>query len=205
MLPKRLPKQKSRHTQRLRSPAHRAWVRGFACVVPGCEGGPIEFAHVKTRERRSQSARSPTTAPVCPHVLSTTGRANTRSTTWASDGFSSITGSHSRTWPRNSPHDRRPSSVRDYWSDTMSKPAKKPLKRVRKSVRMYAILGGPHPDFMYVQPRTSRDGAISEARRCNGWPKWNDLRRDGRKLRVVEGEFVYSAPARKPKLKLRKR
>lgn len=28
-------------------PAHRAWIRGFACSVPNCQGGPIECAHVR--------------------------------------------------------------------------------------------------------------------------------------------------------------
>lgn len=30
-------------------PAHRAFVRRHSCVVPGCSGGPIDFAHVKSR------------------------------------------------------------------------------------------------------------------------------------------------------------
>jgi hypothetical protein len=28
-------------------PRHRAWVRKHLCCVPGCEQGPIEFAHVR--------------------------------------------------------------------------------------------------------------------------------------------------------------
>ena len=28
-------------------PAHRAWIRGFGCSVPNCQGGPIECAHVQ--------------------------------------------------------------------------------------------------------------------------------------------------------------
>lgn len=28
-------------------PGHRAWVRGHCCSVPGCDLGPIEFAHVR--------------------------------------------------------------------------------------------------------------------------------------------------------------
>lgn len=46
MLPPRLkpvPKVK-----RMRCPAHLAWVRTFACSVPGCAGKPIEAAHVRT-------------------------------------------------------------------------------------------------------------------------------------------------------------
>ncbi len=30
-------------------PRHRAFVRRHCCCVPGCEDGPIEFAHVKSR------------------------------------------------------------------------------------------------------------------------------------------------------------
>ena len=29
-------------------PAHRAWVRKHACSIKGCQGGPIEFAHLRT-------------------------------------------------------------------------------------------------------------------------------------------------------------
>lgn len=29
-------------------PRHRKFVRGHACCVPGCQDGPIEFAHVRT-------------------------------------------------------------------------------------------------------------------------------------------------------------
>ncbi len=29
-------------------PKHRAWVRKHMCCVPGCDQGPIEFAHVRT-------------------------------------------------------------------------------------------------------------------------------------------------------------
>jgi len=28
-------------------PRHRKWLRGFYCVVPGCQDGPIEVAHVR--------------------------------------------------------------------------------------------------------------------------------------------------------------
>ena len=46
MLPPRL--KKARPSKRVRCPAHLAWVRGFACSVPGCAGVPIEAAHVRT-------------------------------------------------------------------------------------------------------------------------------------------------------------
>jgi hypothetical protein len=29
-------------------PKHERWVRAHKCCVPGCENGPIEFAHVRT-------------------------------------------------------------------------------------------------------------------------------------------------------------
>lgn len=50
MLPPKRQKQRSgierapqREWQR-----HRKFVRGHACCVPGCWGGPIEFAHIRT-------------------------------------------------------------------------------------------------------------------------------------------------------------
>jgi hypothetical protein len=48
MLPARLDRKSHRENAGKRSPAHRAWVRGFACCVPGCGGIPIECAHVRT-------------------------------------------------------------------------------------------------------------------------------------------------------------
>lgn len=47
MLPSRLPSKSKKAEQGVRSPAHRAWVRGFHCSVPGCDGRPIECAHVR--------------------------------------------------------------------------------------------------------------------------------------------------------------
>ena len=29
-------------------PKHERWVRAHRCSVPGCEAGPIEFAHIRT-------------------------------------------------------------------------------------------------------------------------------------------------------------
>lgn len=46
MLPRRLPKREKRDT-RWRSPAHLSFVRSFHCAIPGCQGMPIEAAHVR--------------------------------------------------------------------------------------------------------------------------------------------------------------
>ena len=45
-LPQRLSADAKKPTARLRSPAHRAWVRDHRCSVPGCQLVPIECAHV---------------------------------------------------------------------------------------------------------------------------------------------------------------
>ncbi len=47
-LPNRLHQNSLRQEDGRRSPAHRAWVRGHACCVPGCEDRPIECVHVRT-------------------------------------------------------------------------------------------------------------------------------------------------------------
>jgi hypothetical protein len=47
MLPRRLHQNSRRQEDGKRCPAHRKWVRGHACSVPGCEGRPIECAHVR--------------------------------------------------------------------------------------------------------------------------------------------------------------
>lgn len=47
MLPRRLHQNSRRQEDGKRYPAHRKWVRGHACSVPGCEGRPIECAHVR--------------------------------------------------------------------------------------------------------------------------------------------------------------
>ena len=46
MLPPRQPKKQKRES-RWRSPAHLAWIRGFQCSMPECDGMPIEAAHVR--------------------------------------------------------------------------------------------------------------------------------------------------------------
>lgn len=49
MLPPRKQKNSGKQDQRKRSPAHRAWVRGFECCNPKCDtpDEPIECAHVR--------------------------------------------------------------------------------------------------------------------------------------------------------------
>lgn len=48
----RLPQRRHKNSQRAQDdrscPAHRAWVRGHACCVPGCTNSEIECAHVRS-------------------------------------------------------------------------------------------------------------------------------------------------------------
>jgi hypothetical protein len=46
MLPRRIPKAPKR-ASRWRSQAHASFVRSHECCIPGCNGRPIEFAHVR--------------------------------------------------------------------------------------------------------------------------------------------------------------
>lgn len=46
-LPPRLKAKSDKADTGRRSPAHRAWVRGHQCSVPGCKSMPIECAHVR--------------------------------------------------------------------------------------------------------------------------------------------------------------
>ena len=46
MLPPRIPK-KAKRASRWRSQAHCSFVRSHACCVTGCQGRPIEVAHVR--------------------------------------------------------------------------------------------------------------------------------------------------------------
>lgn len=46
MLPRRIPKPQKR-ASRWRSQAHCNFVRSHECCVPGCDGRPIEVAHVR--------------------------------------------------------------------------------------------------------------------------------------------------------------
>lgn len=43
---------------RLRSPAHRDWVRKHRCCVPGCQLMPIEVAHVNTAANSGMSRKA---------------------------------------------------------------------------------------------------------------------------------------------------
>lgn len=46
-LPPRIKRKSDKADAGKRSPAHRAWVRGHACSVPGCTDMPIECAHIR--------------------------------------------------------------------------------------------------------------------------------------------------------------
>lgn len=46
-LPPRLKTKSDKADKGKRSPAHRAWIRGHRCCVPGCLEVPIECAHVR--------------------------------------------------------------------------------------------------------------------------------------------------------------
>jgi hypothetical protein len=46
-LPARIPKQKNR-SERWRCAAHCNFVRSHNCCVPGCDGRPIEVAHIRS-------------------------------------------------------------------------------------------------------------------------------------------------------------
>lgn len=43
-----LIKDRPTRVKTVRSPAHRKWVRNHACCIPGCNGRPIECAHVRS-------------------------------------------------------------------------------------------------------------------------------------------------------------
>jgi hypothetical protein len=47
-LPARIDRRELRGKPKLRSPAHRDWVREHMCVVPGCANMLIEAMHVRT-------------------------------------------------------------------------------------------------------------------------------------------------------------
>jgi len=47
-LPARIKPEPMGRDKRIRSPAHLGWVRSHACCVPGCDGRPIEAAHVRS-------------------------------------------------------------------------------------------------------------------------------------------------------------
>jgi hypothetical protein len=52
MLPQRLKADHFKPKERLRSTAHRDWVREHHCSVPGCQLMPIEVAHVNRANNR---------------------------------------------------------------------------------------------------------------------------------------------------------
>lgn len=58
MLPRRLAPDTFKVKPRLRSTAHRDWVRSHHCSVPGCQLMPIEVAHVNTAANRGVSRKA---------------------------------------------------------------------------------------------------------------------------------------------------
>lgn len=57
-LPARLKEDHFKPKPRLRSTAHRDWVRGHYCSVPGCEQMPIEVDHVNRASTRGMGQKS---------------------------------------------------------------------------------------------------------------------------------------------------
>jgi len=57
-LPARLAPDTYKPKERLRSSAHRDWVRSHRCSVPGCQLMPIEVAHVNTAANRGMSRKA---------------------------------------------------------------------------------------------------------------------------------------------------
>ena len=61
-LPPRLPARIDRRAllgkPKLRSKAHRDWVRSHQCCVPGCTGMPIEVAHINSAATRGIGMKS---------------------------------------------------------------------------------------------------------------------------------------------------
>lgn len=57
-LPARLRDDHFKPKARLRSTAHRDWVRGHFCSVPGCQSMPIEVAHVNRASTRGMGEKS---------------------------------------------------------------------------------------------------------------------------------------------------
>lgn len=61
MLPPRIKTKSDKADKGKRSPAHRAWVRGHKCCVPGCDDMPIECAHIR-RSNNSGTGVKPSDA-----------------------------------------------------------------------------------------------------------------------------------------------
>jgi hypothetical protein len=57
-LPARLKEDHFKPKLRLRSTAHRDWVRGHYCSVPGCQLMPIEVAHANRASTRGVGQKS---------------------------------------------------------------------------------------------------------------------------------------------------
>lgn len=58
MLPRKLKPDHFKPKPRLRSDAHRAFVRGHHCCVPGCQEMPIEVAHYNRASTRGMGQKS---------------------------------------------------------------------------------------------------------------------------------------------------
>lgn len=57
-LPSRLAPDHFKPKPRLKSTAHRDWVRSHHCCVPGCQQMPIEVAHVNRASTRGMGQKS---------------------------------------------------------------------------------------------------------------------------------------------------
>jgi hypothetical protein len=57
-LPPRLKADHYKPKERLRSTAHRDWVRGHHCSVPGCREMPIEVAHINRANNRGTGKKA---------------------------------------------------------------------------------------------------------------------------------------------------
>lgn len=58
MLPRRLAPDTFKPKPRLKSTAHRDWVRSHHCSVPGCQLMPIEVAHINRASTRGMGQKS---------------------------------------------------------------------------------------------------------------------------------------------------
>lgn len=58
MLPARLAPDTYKPKPRLRSTAHRDWVRSHRCCVPGCQLMPIEVAHINRASTRGMGQKA---------------------------------------------------------------------------------------------------------------------------------------------------
>lgn len=57
-LPSRIRMDYIKNKPRIRSQAHRDWVRSHFCCVPGCQSMPIEVAHVNRASTRGIGQKS---------------------------------------------------------------------------------------------------------------------------------------------------